>query len=253
MFRFVALAIVSLWAASVWYERMKTPSAPATEVVSEVANNSDNNEIVFDHSQLTDAFWQWEAEHRLALIDRLLDDEQIVLARTNWKQHKNVMEVAKYLVQLQQEAYEVDALFHPPLITLIPMRGDANGLYIPQEKSLYINSKMQWNKLPFERFVEVVLHENMHHIMTQTGIHLSAENPLKQDFLALASAAFFHNSNGMAQDRLDIPQANIQELVAWRTQRAARYAGILDSNLSAWEMTTRMQEIRGLQKAAGLY
>jgi hypothetical protein len=56
----------------------------------------------------------------------------------------------------------------------------------------------------------------------------------------------------MANDRQEPATVNPQELVAYRTQRAARYAGIIDSDLSTWEMSARMQEIRVLTKQAGL-
>jgi hypothetical protein len=47
-----------------------------------------------------------------------------------------------------------------------------------------------------------------------------------------------------------VTQVNPQELVAYRTERAGRYAGILDGELSTWEMSARMQEIRALKKKA---
>lgn len=250
MYRFLAFALISVWSASVWYGRLTAvPAAPGEE--KKIAVFVDEDLFPESHA-LTDEFWAWEAERRLTMIDMLLDDERLIEARNNWREVSDIHDLAAYVVALQQKAYGVDTMFDPPEIMSIPMRGDANGLYIPREKTLYINSKMRWNNLPFERFMEVVLHENMHHIITQTGPKLDTADPLKSDFMALATAAYFHDEIGMAQDRRDIPQVNPQELVAWQTQRAARYAGIIGADdLTVWDMTTRTQEIRVLQEEAG--
>ena len=158
---------------------------------------------------------------------------------------------AEIMIAIQNEAYGVEGRFSPVTVRLSPLRGDANGLYIPQDHTIFLNSRMDWAQLSFERFVEVVLHENMHHIMTRMGYSLHEKDDLYGDFVALNRAAYFHDISGMAQDSTDIYLANLQELVAWRTQRAARYAGIIGSDLTVWEMSARTQEIRKITAEAG--
>lgn len=203
---------------------------------------------------LSDQFWEWEAQGRLALIDHVLDDERIVKARKTWntKEHdtESITAEAMHLITIQNASYDAEDHLQPPRVKFIALRGDANGLYVPEEETIFLNSKMQWNALPFERFVEVVLHENMHHIMTRMGTVLSASDILYNDFRLLERSAY-HHIIGMAQDTQDVYQANPQELVAWRVQRAGRYAGIIGADLSVWEMTNRTQEIRGILNRAG--
>ena len=99
---------------------------------------------------------------------------------------------------------------------------------------------MKWEDLPFERFAEVIFHENMHHIMSLYSEKFGGDDLLYNDFEVLRLAAI------EAESGQNMHGGNLQEEVAYRSQRAARYAGIIDSDLSAWEMTTRMQEIRSL-------
>lgn len=201
-----------------------------------------------DNYEPSKAFWAWEAQRRIELIDTLLDTELMTEARRNWGGDVNIEAFANYIVLLQNRAYDVPDDMSPPKVMLISMRGDANGVYIPEDKTLYINSKMHWRRIPFERFIEVILHENMHHIMTNYGGYIDHSHPLKKDFDMLAKFAVNHDGATYHQDNI---QDNIQEVIAWRAQRAARYAGILNAGLPAWDMTTRMQEIRGLQREAG--
>ncbi len=251
--KIAALIAVSAWSFAMWqgyFEKKNT----ATTILIEV--DGGNNVAVSPFQQtpkLTQKFWKWEAAGRLRLIDTLIDDKALINARLNWTSERvDLDKKADHLIALQMQSYRLPETLEPPRVEIIPLRGDANGLYIPSERTIYLNSKMQWESLSYERFVEVVLHENMHHIMTYAMTVFSEEDPLRQDFLALTQSAFFHNHNGMGNDRVEPTTVNPQELVAYRTQRAARYAGIVDAGLSTWEMSARMQEIRVLTKKAGL-
>jgi hypothetical protein len=221
--------------------------------VIEVSDGENISVSPFEKSpRLTENFWKWEAEGRLNLIDAMIDDEVLVSARNNWAEARiNLDQKAKHLIDLQMKAYGFDGQLEAAMVEIIPLRSDANGLYIPSDRTIYLNSKMQWEELSYERFVEVVLHENMHHIMTFAMSVFSEHDPLRQDFMALTQSAFFHKSHGMGNDRVEPANVNPQELVAYRTQRAARYAGIIGSDLSTWEMSARTQEIRVLTEQAG--
>lgn len=247
-----SLLLLSLWSLWAWHGYFQKKNATQTVIVS---ISDDEAMVVSDtHSvaRLTNNFWEWEATGRLALIDSLLDDEALVQTRRRWMIDKtNLMDKANHLIDLQMKAYGLDGLIKRADVQLIPLRGDANGLYIPTDGTIYLNSKMQWQSLSFERFVEVVLHENMHHIMTYAITAFSEKDPLRGDFEALVQAAFFHKTHGMANDQVEPQTVNPQELVAYKTQRAARYAGIIGSKLSAWEMSTRTQEIRVIKRDAG--
>lgn len=205
--------------------------------------------------RLTQQFWEWEAQGRLNMIDTLLAHTDMVRYRKTWNSESaalnDLVAKADILIAIQNKSYGVEGRFPPVTLQLAPLRGDANGLYVPQSQTIFLNSRMDWQKLSFERFVEVVLHENMHHIMTRMGSTMHEDDGLYGDFASLTRAAYFHDVTGMAQDHTDVYQANLQELVAWRTQRAARYAGIFGSDLTVWDMSARTQEIRNITKQAG--
>lgn len=262
MFRHIFFAVTLVTTVYIWSVRLSQPSQD--DVVSQAPQETDRDNVNHIRTEdernlgvanLTHDFWQWEARGRLALIDAIMGDEALVSDRRNWtkvqKTPDDVMERVDHLLDLQMAAYGVLNAFPKAEIKYIPLRGDANGLYIPQEQVIYLNSRMKWENLPYERFVEVILHENMHHIMTRMSSALAKDDVLYGDFTALARAAYFHDVNGMAQDVVDVYQVNPQETVAWSVQRAARYAGIIGSDLSAWEMTARTQEIRAITERAG--
>jgi hypothetical protein len=252
-FQVIILIALAVWSASTWYAYFEKRNAAKNVVVETTYGDSEIISPFENRPQLTEAFWEWEARGRLALIDSLVDDELMRQSRNNWAiQDVDLIDSANHLIEIQMKSYGLHQGLDPAQVKIIPLRGDANGLYIPGDRTIYLNSKMRWGDLSFERFVEVVLHENMHHIMTYAMTAFSEKDPLRQDFLALTQAAFFHKGSGMANDSLEPATVNPQELVAYRTQRAARYAGIIGSDLSAWEMSARTQEIRVLTRQAGL-
>jgi len=253
-----------MWSASVWYDNFSDGQSTPTEVselgyTPGVIENGDlflpKAEQEDPRSALSDSFWQWEAQGRLALIDYTIDDEILSSYRVNWEQQaknkENITDLIEHIVAIQMQSYDVTDKFDAAYVDFIPLRGDANGLYVPQDKTIYINSRMEWDQLSFERLMEVVLHENMHHIMTSMHSILSKQDNLSNDFASLHRAAYFHDVTGMAQDSTDLYQVNPQELVAWSTQRAARYAGIMGAGLPSWDMTARMQELRYVREQAG--
>ncbi|PCI00994.1 MAG: hypothetical protein COB76_02320 [Alphaproteobacteria bacterium] len=256
MVKYIFFTLTLIATISVWMSYFDARDNRLNTALIVTENESDVIDFSRSSQQkLTNNFWKWEARGRLNLIDFLLGDEKLTALRKEWSNgdfgQDSLLKTAHHLITLQNKAYKAEKRFPPAKISFIPLRGDANGLYIPQEQTLFLNSRMKWADLPYERFVEVVLHENMHHIMTRMGAHLDRNDRLYGDFISLTRAAYFHDASGMAQDQSDIYQVNPQELVAWRTQRAARYAGILDSDITAWEMTTRTQEIRVIRKKAG--
>ena len=252
--KIITLVLLSAWSVTMWAQYFDKKSNQQTTITIEQDDGSDYSVSVPKAPvMITDNFWQWEARGRLNLIDQLLDDDQLSTARQDWSHNDhNILELARHVTNIQNEAYGLSGKLPEAKIEVIPMRGDANGLYKPNMATIYLNSRMRWEDLPFERFMEVVLHENMHHIMTRGIVAFDEDDLLRSDFEALIAAAFFHDTHGMAQDGREIAQVNPQELVAYRTQRAARYTGIMDAGLSAWDMSTRMQEIRVITRDAGL-
>ena len=176
--------------------------------------------------ELSDDFWAWEARGRLALIDGVLDFEP----------SDDLTATAHNLIQIQNTAYDVGIT--APQVIFTALRGEANGLYVPADKTIYLNTKMNWNDLPFERFAEVVLHENMHHILTHSNMD-------RDDFKYLSVVGFHHHDFAMDNKTL-----NPQEYVAYRTQRAGRYVGLSQRDLSTWETSARTQEIRMIRLKA---
>lgn len=191
---------------------------------------------------LSDQFWEWEAAGRLRLIDAVLD-ENLDRAR----QEKDIHDFALSLIRYQMAAYHVDGRMDFPRVVVTSLRGDANGLYVPQERTIYLNAKIKWDELPTERFLEVVWHENMHHILTHLGETMAKNDPLWTDFFNLSYAAYFHREAKIANNNVEPHQTNPQELVAYRSQRAARYAGLLQASLTAEHVSQRMAEIRVLR------
>lgn len=255
LFFITVLATILVWTH--YFEVRQQSTSNSQELSDSIAQNAEQFGGVTDGKMsLSDAFWEWEAQGRLNLIDRILDDEQLVTWRDSWVQQGDennaLIEKAHYILGIQNESYGVQESLEPVKILMTPLRGDANGLYIPQDQTIYLNSRMKWSELPYERYLEVILHENMHHIMTRMMWTLKTDDVLYQDFMALTSAAYFHDQSGMAQDTDDLYQVNPQEIVAWHAQRAARYAGILGANIDAWQMTSRMQELKYLRGQAGL-
>lgn len=265
MIKYVLFALTLMGTISVWMsyfeardQRREAVAMAAVENGFDMADGQSREVIEIPapkKAQLTNNFWKWEAQGRLTLIDFSLDDEALVSFRQNWQKERldqaQLLESTRYLIDMQNKAYGVEGRFEPAELKFIPLRGDANGLYVPQEQVIYLNTRMKWDQLPFERFVEVIFHENMHHIMTRMGATLDRHDFLFGDFASLTRAAYFHGSIGMAQDSTDLYQTNPQELVAWKTQRAARYVGIFGSDLDALEMTARLQEIRRIRAKAG--
>jgi len=252
MMKWFLLIALSVWSISNWATYFDRKNTETVEYVYQ----SDIKEVVIETPRaksLTDNFWTWESVGRLKLIDRLLDDPQLTQARQKWGDQtiSDLKKLALYTSNIQYESYDFASALQPAGVEIIPLRGDANGLYIPTESTLYLNSRVDWANVSFERFMEVVLHENMHHIMTHTITVMDESHYMRGDFEALFSAAFVHKKFGMAKDSHEVHQVNPQELVAYRTQRASRYAGIIDSDLSPEEMTARMQEIRVVRKKAG--
>lgn len=244
----IALISVSIWAVFMWIGYFDKKNTPIIVVVEEPMDV--NTAQASFKRGISKDFWIWESQSRLNLIDALIEDETLSYLRKNWNEDKgDLTDKANHLISFHLKAYGFENKLEPPHVEFIPLRGDANGLYVPQDRALYLNSKIKWQGVDFERFVEVVLHENMHHIMTYGHSVLSKDDPLYNDLETLAYAAFFHGD--MAQDVHEIAQVNPQELVAYRTERAGRYAGILDSDLSTWQISTRMQEIKSLRKKAG--
>jgi hypothetical protein len=248
----ILLVALSVWSFTMWmgyFDKKNTANIVVVEVEDDTVIEADARKF----KALSPDFWTWEAQGRLKLVDILLDDETLTTARLNWKQNnpEALKNLAVHATNLQLKAYGFYEGLKPATIQIIPLRGDANGLYVPTEASIYLNSKMQWGGLPFERFMEVVLHENMHHIMTRGITAMSENDPRRDDFESLIAAAFFHDMTGMANDNQRMYQVNPQELVAYNTQRAGRYAGIMGAGLMPGEMTARMQEIRVMRNKAG--
>lgn len=252
MIKWFLLIALSIWSISNWVTYFDIKNTPQVETV--YVGSSERVEIATPPSKaLTDNFWKWESVGRLTLIDKLLDDQKLTHARKEWGNYSiaDLKNLALYITNIQRESYDFAARIKPAEIEMIPLRGDANGLYIPSESVFYLNSRVNWSNVPFEQFMEVVLHENMHHIMTHSISVLDENHYMYGDFQSLFSAAFMHSGSGMAKDSREIYQVNPQELVAYRTERASRYAGILDGDLHPEEMTARMQEIRAIRKKAG--
>ena len=258
------LTCAVLWSASIWlgyFDKGLNKEAEPVELGYEPGVVTDGDlflpavERPDPRTALSEKFWQWEAQGRLALIDTIIDDEALTSYRREWvtsnKNKEDITNLIKHIVSVQMDAYNATDKFDAAEVSFIPLRGDANGLYVPQDKTIYINSRMSWKDLSFERLMEVVIHENMHHIMTTMYGILSDKDDLSNDFASLHRAAFFHDVTGMAQDSADLYQVNPQELVAWSTQRAARYAGIMGAGLPSWDITARMQELRYVREQAG--
>ena len=246
-----ALLLMTLWSFSVWHAYFEKKSISRDVVVVQGGLTSDMALAYSQDEPLSDAFWEWEAAGKLNLVDRIIDDPVLMAARKENIRHKDDLhDVATKLIATQMKAYDVDNILPAPKVVYTPLRGDANGLYIPIDKTIYLNKKMKWDQLRFERFAEVILHENMHHIMTHMHGLIRDDHPLRNDFEKLAMAAMtpYH----LANDNHDVEIVNIQEFVAYKTQRAARYAGLQAADLSVWEMSIRMQEIRVITDDAGL-
>lgn len=219
----LSLVALAIWSLSVWGTYFDEKKVVHTHVNVEVKGSH----IPADY-ELSDNFWAWEAQGRLNLIDVILDVER----------DDDLNQFAQTLISLQNVAYGVEV--KKPPVRFVEMRGEANGLYIPEDKTIYLNAKMDWHALSIERFAEVVLHENMHHILTHSGID-------DDDFKYLSLVGFHHHELAMDGDS----GLNPQEDVAYRTQRAGRYVALNHRDLSVWEISTRMQEIRSLDSRLG--
>jgi len=200
----LSLLSITIWSVTVWASYLDARGAQ-----------------IPDRYELSDDFWTWEAQGLLNLIDGIIDIERA----------DDLNKFAHTLITLQNTAYGVD--IETPSLRFVEMRAGANGLYVPEDKTIYLNAKMDWNALPIERFAEVVLHENMHHILTHSGID-------NNDFKYLSAVGFHHRELAMDNNH----DLNPQENVAYRTQRAGRYVALNHRDLSTWEISTRMQEIR---------
>lgn len=225
--KIIILVMLSIWAISMWAMTFKKAVTP----------------IEIDLT-LSDDFKEWEVRSRLLLIDTIIDDVTMAKVRQHW--HTNTIDLqsfAKMVIDIQNNAYGFRNI-SLPRIHFVTLRGDANGLYIPQDQTIYINSKMHWSDLPFERFVSVVLHENMHHIMTQGLDYFDDKNhSLYSDFVMLAHVAYLAQ-NGLADNIVQgHSNDNPQEWIAYRAQRASRFAGVLHSNLPSWDMSNRINEL----------
>ncbi len=236
----IIIIFLSLWAVSMWggyWYKMHDKNQRIEQAL---------------YHKISDGFWEWESAARLRLIDDLLDNPDIVQMRRAWGAGDDIdlIAMAKTIMKIQNKAYGFDGGFNPARVALSSMRGDANGVYIANDKALYINNNIQWQHIDFERFVGVVLHENMHHILTNMYRDMDEDNKLYQDFETFAYIAAMHDELG--QKSYAMMTDNTQEKVAYQTERAARYAALNEANLSVWQITTRMQEIRVLREEAGL-
>jgi hypothetical protein len=224
----IALFLITLWAVAIWSGFYIKKSNAAVQWAEFIPSN---------------AFAQWEAEGRLNLIDSLLYDEVLVSYRKNWgKGDKDLIALADYIINLQMNAYGIKSL-KPAKLKIIPMTGNANGFYAVDEKVIFLNDLMKWTELPIERFFEVVLHENMHHILTYAIKSMDKKDLLYSDF-----KGFYYS--GMASKEMqhhDIHN-NPQELVAYQSQRAGRYVGLFHSDLSVWAISERTKEINEISK-----
>ena len=252
--KFIALMIVTIWSCSVWYKGAeKSKSSAYEEGLTDASWQTNYAEKNMLSQSLSPGFWQWEAQGRLYLIDLIISDPEF----TDLRNRENLdgvslSNVVSRLIALQLQAYGMATTLTAPRIVFTPLKGEANGLYSPQDKSIYLNAKMHWNGLSFERLVEVVFHENMHHILSHQYPSLPSDHKLYDDFRLLTWAAFRPDMLANENAVPDEAYLNPQEKVAYQSQRAARYAGIIGSNLSAWEMTARTQEIRVIQEQANI-
>ena len=203
----LSLFAITIWSVTVWASYFDVRGAH-----------------IPDDYELSDGFWAWEVQGRLNLIDGIIDVQS----------NDDLNKFAQTLITLQNTAYGVD--IETPSLRFVEMRPQANGLYVPDDKTIYLNAKMDWSALSVERFAEVVLHENMHHILTHSGID-------NNDFKYLSAVGFHHRELAM-DDNHDL---NPQENVAYRTQRAGRYVALNHRDLSTWNISTRMQEIRAIK------
>lgn len=254
LYKIIALVALTIWSCSVWHKYWeKKKLSQQTHVVDNVSLglNEDINKNIYQSQILSDSFWKWEAQGRIRFIDDALAHPIFTAARTDHNfEEGDLKSLAEDIIFYQMRAYGVHTTLEKPKIIFTPLRGDANGLYMPIGQTIYLNTKMKWHGLGFERFAEVVLHENMHHILTNRYKTLSKDNHLHSDFKFLAIAAL--SPNRLAQDQQSSRDTiNPQELVAYKTQRAARYTGILNADLTAWETSARTQEIRVIQDTAG--
>jgi len=222
--KITSLCALTLWSIGVWFVYFQK----ATDV-----SQANPMNISADY-ELSDNFWTWEAQGRLRLTDMVLD--------INYE--GDLKALANHMISLQNQAYNVTV--DKPSLKFIALRGDANGLYVPEDKTIYLNNKMDWRALSVERYAEVIFHENMHHNMTYGQPN---EEELIRDFSYLSLVGFHHQDFAM---RVDEKEYNPQEYVAYRSQRAGRYVGLNYRDLSVWEITTRMQEIRAIKDKAGL-
>ena len=248
--KYYALAVLMCLTLIVWCNYFTKRNIHQNSFMVEVLTTDKKADIVYQSTYLSDEFWQWEAKGRIQLVDLIMDEKQLNIERENTSRSKNNLNnLANKLIRYQLLAYGVETMIKPPKLIFTPLRLTANGLYVPSDKTIYINSKIKWEDLSYERFIEVVLHENMHHILTYIVDRIYEGHPLKKDFMKLAVAA--QTSQTLANINKGVVAVNIQELVAYKAQRAARYAGITGNSLSAWEMSIRTQEIRLMIKEAG--
>lgn len=212
--KIITLGIVSLWSIQVW------------------ALYFDAKNIVnrYQADSLSDAFWQWEAQGRLSLIDAVLYDNS---------EMADLPDFAESLAVRQNEAYGMPADFVPAKIVFTPLKGEANGFYAPEEGIVMLNSRMDWHSLPGRRLTEVILHENMHHILSHYAAYLDEDANLYNDFVSLSMAA------------RNPENPRLQEEVAYRAQRVGLYASLGAGNdRSAWDVSALMGEINLVKETA---
>ena len=247
----IMLIAVTMFAIGAWggffYKKMQNHVTVIT-----VDNTVESYKIAKGASvyQLTPLFWNWEAEGRKALIDMLLDDTYMTQAREDWQTGDKIdlEDLARHIMVIQAQAYNLNDITHARLV-FTQLRGDANGLYVPEDATLYLNSKMRWDNLPFERFVEVVLHENMHHLLTKAVSSVDSRHTLYRDFMVMHLVGHYHTELAFeGQGRGDGHHAknNPQEHVAYQMQEAAALAGIWNASVNPENMSAGLDSIRRL-------
>ncbi len=219
MIKFALLILLSLWSFKVWAAYFETKAF--------VENYH------YKPTELSEGFWQWEAQGRLNLIDNLI-------AKNFHSEHKKLINYSYLLSYLQIQSYGLEGIIDPPRFVFAHLKGDGNAVYFHEDKTVYLNKRMNWKTLPPARFQAVVFHETMHHILSHYGAALNEDHPLYDDFQILAEAAKYNNHS----------HVNLQEYVTYRSERAALFSTLYVNDYAAYDVTLRMKEITLLKQAA---
>jgi hypothetical protein len=252
-FQYIILGITTLCSLCIWavvLYKKNTPTIEPITIVTDIDAQSFTVSTAGQTYALSDGFWKWEAQGRRRLIDNLIDDPKLTFARDSWGEgiavNDGLLNLANHLISIQFKAYQADPNMTIPDVILTSLRGEANGLYIPQDKAIYINTKMKWGMLPFERFVEVILHENMHHIMSWQSAHMDEADPLYNDFMALHLVGYHHRTQAMNVDKHG--HDNPQEWVAYKMQDVAGFAGVANAKNANEKLSIAFDGLRLIQE-----